>query len=123
MSTEKEMELNEIIFKTKIGDHFYVVTRYMGKEMWPEEPEEVDVYHCVAYREIIDGVGDYAGTRIAGIAGEVDIESCHLDLCAIYKKRLEKGGEWEGHDRPLKELYPAHMARLKSTKEKKQNSQ
>ena len=99
MNTEKAMELNEIIFKTKIGDYFYVVTRYMGKD--PED-QDADVYHCVAYREIIDGVGDYAGTRIAGIAGEVDIESCHLDLCAIYKKRLEKGGDWEGHDRPLK---------------------
>ena len=113
-------KISDIIFETKIGDYFYVVTKYVGKET---ENPQVDVYHTVAYREIIDGVGDYAGTRIAGIAGEVDIESCHLDLCAIYKKRLEKGGDWEGHDRPLKELYPAHMARLKSTKEKKQNSQ
>ena len=99
MSTEKEMELNEIIFKTKIGDYFYVVTKYMGKETHPEEPEEVDVYHTVAYREILDGVGDYAGNRITG---DEDIEGRHLDLCATYKKRLEKGGEWEGHDRPLK---------------------
>ena len=104
MNTEKAMELNEILFKTKIGDYFYVVTRYMGKETktvcgyHPEEPEEVDVYHTIAYREILDGVGDYAGTRIAG---EVDIEGCHLEMCAIYKKRLGKGGDWEGHDRPL----------------------
>tara|TARA_Y100001951_G_scaffold93047_1_gene88334 strand:- start:808 stop:1143 length:336 start_codon:yes stop_codon:yes gene_type:complete len=103
MNTEKTMKQGEILFKTKIGDYFYVVTRYMGKDI--EDPQ-VDVYHTVAYREIIDGVGDYAGTRVAGIAGEVDIESCHLDLCAIYKKRLEKGGDWEGHDRPLKSPAP-----------------
>ena len=95
MSTEKEMELNEIIFKTKIGEHFWVVTRYMGPD--PED-QDVDVYHCVAYREIIDGVGDYAGNRITG---DEDIEGRHLEMCANYKKRLEKGGEWEGDDRPL----------------------
>ena len=96
MNTEKAMELNEILFKTKIGDYFYVVTRYMGKD--PED-QDVDVYHTVAYREILDGVGDYAGNRITG---DEDIEGRHLDLCAIYKKRLEKSGDWEGHDRPLK---------------------
>ena len=104
MSTEKAMELNEILFKTKIGDYFYVVTSYKGKETKTprakkEELEEVDIYHCVAYREILDGVGDYAGIRITG---DEDIEGRHLEMCAIYKKRLEKGGEWEGHDRPLK---------------------
>ena len=103
----KTREISEIIFKTKIGDYFYVVTRYMGKEtrhpFFPEEPEEVDIYHCVAYREILDGVGDYAGVRITG---DEDIEGRHLEMCAIYKKRLERGGEWEGQDRPIKPRSP-----------------
>ena len=96
------MELNEIIFKTKIGEHFWVVTRYMGKDI---ENPQVDVYHCVAYREILDGVGDYAGNRITG---DEDIEGRHLEMCANYKKRLEKGGEWEGDDRQLKRKNKIH---------------
>jgi len=105
--------MSEIIFKTKIGDYFYVVTRYMGKETktvcdyHPEDPEEVDIYHCVAYREILDGVGDYAGVRITG---DEDIEGRHLEMCAIYKKRLEKGGEWEGQDRPIKPPSASQLA-------------
>ena len=105
------MEVNDIIFKTKISDYFYVVTRYVGKgEKRPlskkEDLKEVDIYHAVAYREIysgpMGGVGDYAGTRITE---DEDIEGCHLEMCALYKKRLEKGGEWEGADRPLAEQY------------------
>ena len=92
--------MSEIIFKTKIGDYFYVVTRYMGKD--PVD-QDVDVYHCVVYREILDGVGDYAGVRITG---DEDIEGRHLEMCAIYKKRLERGGEWEGQDRPIKPRSP-----------------
>jgi hypothetical protein len=105
------MEINEIVHKARIGDYFYVVTSYQGKGV--KEPlsnkkdlDEVDVYHTTAYREIytgpMSGVADYEGTRITS---DEDIEGRHLEMCAVYKKRLEKGGEWEGHDRPLIELY------------------
>ena len=116
------MEINDIIFKTKISDYFYVVTRYKGKgEKRPlakkEDLKEVDIYHAVAYREIYSGsmcgVGDYAGTRITG---DEDIEGSHLEMCAIYKKRLEKGGEWEGHDRPLAEQYTSSKKKIEEAK-------
>ena len=116
------MEINDIIFKTKISDYFYVVTRYKGKgEKRPlakkEDLKEVDIYHAVAYREIYSGamcgVGDYEGTRITG---DEDIEGRHLEMCAIYKKRLGKGGEWEGDDRPLAEQYPSSKKKIERAK-------
>lgn len=105
------MYINEIIHKARIGDYFYVVTSYQGKGVRDplsndEDLEEVDIYHVTAYREIytgpMSGLADYEGTRITS---DEDIEKRHLEMCAVYKKRLEKGGEWEGHDRPLIELY------------------
>ena len=35
----------------------------------------------------MSGVADYGGVRITG---DEDIEGRHLEMCAIYKKRLEK---------------------------------
>ncbi len=116
------MEINDIIFKTKISDYFYVVTRYQGKgEKDPlakkEDLKEVDIYHAVAYREIyigpMGGVGDYAGNRITE---DEDIEGRHLEMCALYKKRLEKGGEWEGNDRPLAEQYTFLTKKIEEAK-------
>jgi len=105
------MYINEIIHKARIGDYFYVVTSYQGKGVRDplsndKDLEEVDIYHVTAYREIytgpMSGLADYEGTRITS---DGDIEGRHLEMCAVYKRRLEKGGEWEGHDRPLIELY------------------
>ena len=116
------MEINDIIFKTKISDYFYVVTRYIGKgEKRPlakkEDLKEVDIYHAVAHREIyigpMGGVGDYAGNRITE---DEDIEGRHLEMCALYKKRLEKGGEWEGNDRPLAEQYTFLKKKIEEAK-------
>ena len=59
------------------------------------------------------GVGDYAGNRIT--EGE-DIEGRHLEMCALYKKRLEKGGEWEGNDRPLAEQYTFLTKKIEEAK-------
>ena len=116
------MEINDIIFRTKISDYFYVVTRYQGKgEKDPlakkEDLKEVDIYHAVAHREIyigpMGGVGDYAGNRITE---DEDIEGRHLEMCALYKKRLEKGGEWEGNDRPLAEQYTFLTKKIEEAK-------
>jgi len=118
------MDMNEILLKTKVGDYFYVVTSYKGKGTKKPlakkgELEEVDIYHTVAHREIylgpMGGVGDYAGTRITG---DEDIEGRHLEMCAIYKKRLEKGGEWEGQDRPLAEQYTSSKKIIEEAKKK-----
>lgn len=115
------MKLNDIIFKTKISDYFYVVTSYQGTDEEPDEngdQEEVDIYHATAYREIytgpMGGVGDYAGTRIVG---SEDLEGRHLEMCAIYKKNLEKGGAWEGQDRPLAEHYTFLKKKIALAKE------
>ena len=117
------MKLNDIIFKTKISDYFYVVTTYKGtaKKRTLDEngnQEEEDIYHATAYREIytgpMGGVGDYAGTRIVG---SEDLEGQHLEMCAIYKKNLEKGGAWEGQDRPLAEQYTHLKKKIALTKE------
>ena len=117
------MKLNDIIFKTKISDYFYVVTSYQGTDeiRTPDEngdQEEVDIYHAVAYREIytgpMGGVGDYAGTRIVGSEG---LEGQHLEMCAVYKKNLEKGGAWEGQDRPLAEQYTFLKKKIALAKE------
>jgi len=116
------MDMNEILLKTKVGDYFYVVTSYKGKGT--KKPlakkgklEEVDIYHTVAHREIyhgpMGGVGDYAGTRITS---DEDIEGRHLEMCAIYKKRLEKGGKWDGQDRPLAEQYPSSKNKIERAK-------
>tara|TARA_B100001093_G_scaffold234421_1_gene224803 strand:- start:3477 stop:3860 length:384 start_codon:yes stop_codon:yes gene_type:complete len=116
------MKINDIIFKTRVGDYFWVVTSYKGRGTKnplarKEELEEVDIYHVVAYREIytgpMGGVGDYEGTRITS---DEDIEGRHLEMCAIYKKRLEKGGKWEGQDRPLAEQYPLSKKKIEQAK-------
>ena len=99
-----------------------MVTSYKGRGTKnplakKEELEEADIYHVVAYREIytgpMGGVGDYGGTRITG---DEDIEGRHLEMCAIYKKRLGKGGEWEGDDRPLAEQYPSSKKKIERAK-------
>ena len=81
------MELNEIVFKTKVGNYFWVVTRYQGKGKAKTKGCGLlgipDIYHTVAHREIyhgpMGGVGDYEGTRITS---DEDIEGRHLEMCA-----------------------------------------
>ena len=117
------MKLNEIVFKTKVGNYFWVVTSYKGKGKSKTKGCGFlgipDIYHTVAHREIyhgpMGGVGDYDGTSITS---DEDIEGRHLEMCAIYKKRLEKGGEWEGQDRPLAEQYPFCKKKIERAKKK-----